>query len=266
MKFNIYEVTINHSGYVRTKNDLTGNIEFEESFEIKGLYPSDVSLKIKDLEIGKNVTTYVKSDFDMDFLNDEIIRDDTFETISMDIKHHSYYFFIKTFETFFNKFPLKISNKDKKQIRKNLFKTRNIEDISFDSFNNEVWNFLDNKYFLPNKIRFNVKNINLNGIKVETLFNKFLSLIEFTEFSFYKNEVKGFSNLIKILNKVINKEDNQLIQKEEIEIKNKTKTKTNKNKVENIIKIKKIDYIKDLKKTLSKNNIECKFELIIKLK
>ena len=267
---NIYKIFISYQGYVRTKKDLTGNILFEEEFTINANSEEEALEKIE--KNGKTEKTYKYSSFNMDFDEDEIIRDDTEEKITIDLIYFSYKNFIRQFEGSYS-FLLNLSKKDIKNIRKEFYKTKNYE-LREEEIKQEIWFYLDKKYFFPKKIRFNVKELNLNQILPETYFNKTLIIPELT---FYENKINSFSDLISLLNNIINDRNIELIPKEiNKELSNNAKRKlekqkesNKKNKLENLIKKHKNEYIKDLKEKLKDAGLEeyeNNFYLDIKIK
>lgn len=258
-KRNLYEINITKKGYVRTNNGLSGNIEFfykqkveANSFEEASAvakYILNDSLAIED--------NFINASFFMDFQNDEIIRDDTEIIISEPERlFYSYRNFINDFNKKLS-FLLLINNKDKKEIRKNLYIQK-----KFIISKSDIWTFLDNKYFLPNKIRFNVPILNLNKIRPETYFKQNIKILP--EFSYYNNLINSSKELIDFLNSIINNYNINLEKKEVINsISNNKKKKLEKSNnkkreilFENILKESKLNFIKEINEKIKENNLE----------
>jgi hypothetical protein len=259
-KKNKYEIDIEYNGYVRTKNNLSGNIKFSKTIKIQANSEAEayiIALSISESSSFKIKDNYDNSSFNMDFDKDEIIRDDTERIISKPYrKFYSYRNYIKDFnESFY--FMLLINKKDLKEIRKNLFKNKEYQ-ISEE----DIWNFLDNKYFLPKKIRFDVKELDLKKIKPETYFKKNINY--FPTLSYYSNEINFLSNTNLLLNSIINNEP-LLLEEKEIENKisnrkikqlEKKSLNNKKNKFKKILQESKIDFINILKNKLKDVDLE----------
>lgn len=268
---NTYLIRIKNEGYIRTKNNISGYVSFYEELIIKANSHVNAIKLAKKESIGKTKETFSSKEIEIDFDNDEIIRDDTEELIEVELIYFSYKNYIKYFNDNFI-FILNISNKDKKEIRKSYYKNK-IYEINEERLNKDIWNYLDRKYFLPNKIRFNVKELNLNQITPETYFKKTMIIPELT---FYLNKFKNnISNVIAFLNDIINKKEIYLIEREiEHTISNnklkrieKNKENNKKAKIEELIKINKNKFIQELKNQLKENGFEdIGFYLNIKIK
>ena len=168
---NKYEVKITRSGYIRTNNNLSGHASFEQNFKIKANSEEEASDLANSEYLGNCFETFKNADFSFDWKNDSICRDDTFKKIDIELVELSIESSIDFFEeSYFNNFPIKINEEDKKEIVQNLYNQFKEEIFNFD-FNIDIWNFIDNKYFLGN-IRLSIPELNLKNIMPETYFKK----------------------------------------------------------------------------------------------
>ena len=168
---NKYEVKITHSGYIRTNNNLSGHAWFEQNFKIKANSEEEARDIANSEYLGNCFETFKNADFNFDFKNDSICRDDTFKKIDIELVELSMESSITFFEeSYFNNFPIKINEEDKKEIVQNLYNQFKEEIFNFD-FNTDIWNFIDNKYFLGN-VRLSIHELNLKNIMPETYFKK----------------------------------------------------------------------------------------------
>ena len=143
---NKYEVKITRSGYIRTNNNLSGHASFEQNFKIKANSEEEASNIANSEYLGNCFETFQNADFNFDWKNDSICRDDTFKKIDIELVELSMESSIDFFEeSYFNNFPIKINEKDKKEIVQNLYNQFKEEIFNFD-FNTDIWNFIDNKY------------------------------------------------------------------------------------------------------------------------
>ena len=168
---NKYEVKITRSGYIRTNSNLSGHASFEQNFKIKANSEEEARDIANSEYLGNCFKTFQNSDFNFDWKNDSICRDDTFKKIDIELVELSMESSITFFEeSYFNNFPIKINEEDKKDIVQNLYNQFKEEIFNFD-FNTDIWNFIDNKYFLGN-VRLSIPELNLKNIMPETYFKK----------------------------------------------------------------------------------------------
>ena len=82
---NKYEVKITCSGYIRTNNNLSGHAWFEQNFKIKA-NSEEEARDVANLEyLGNCFETFKNADFNFDWKNDSICRDDTFKKIDIEL-------------------------------------------------------------------------------------------------------------------------------------------------------------------------------------
>ena len=200
---NKYEVKITCSGYIRTNNNLSGHAWFEQDFKIKANSEEEARDIANSEYLGNCFETFQNAGFNFDWKNDSICRDDTFKEIDIELVELSMESCIKIFEEdYFSKFPIKINEEDKKEIIQNLYEQILIYDITSD-----IWDFIDDKYFLGN-VRLSIPELNLKNIMPETYFKKD------TNFNILVNgESYNHKELIELLNNTISLkkiEDNDL--------------------------------------------------------
>lgn len=264
----IFNISISYSGYIRTKSDLSGQVLFEEHFSIKTDNTDNLSNLIQDNETGFIKENLVSS-FEGYSINDEIIRNDTYKTISVSL----FYFDDEAKEFEFKRilsilsFPLKINLNLFFNEIKDLITVFNYKNLNF--YRNLYFDFIDT-ILLNKNIRFNLPKYNLSKIKPSTfLYKKEQKLIYFNDYillSFFELDFNSYEEVVLFLNKVLNEEfDFSLLEervisnqpsKRQLLKKEKAFIKSKENQLETIIKNKKKDFILELKKSLKEKGFD----------
>lgn len=274
-----YSVSIIYSGYVRTNVD-SGNLRFKEEFIIETNDKDTLKELISKKETGLIKENFEDSNFNFNFDTDEIIRNDMSKEITtelIEIDDDVKYYHLKLILN--EKFPLEVVDFDKFFIRiKNKINEKNYRNSNM--FFNDYWDYLDEIYFLSNKIRLSIKELNLNGIRPQTYFDKFEInknhqnhnkmmdryvsypiLLTYYDYEFNLNELVTFlNNFIKgsiyIVN--LNKRliDTTILSNNQIRKIEKTKNLNREKKIEDILKKKKRDFLDDIYNTMKSNGID----------
>lgn len=274
-----YLVNISYSGYVRT-NISSGELCFSEEFEITTDDKDKLDSLIYIKETGITKENFQNSNFNFDFENDEIVRNDMSKKVTIELLEIDDDVKFNSVESILNdKFPLitvdlKIFfDKIKHQINEKNYRNSNM-------IFNEYWNYLDENYFINNKVRLSIKELNLNGIRPQTYFDKFeinkknqsyqtilkthitypilLTYYDYELFlpdliDFLNKVIKGSFNFINLNQRIIDTSipSNRKLKQQEKNLKlNKEK------KIEDILKKKRSEYLEDISKTMESYGID----------
>jgi hypothetical protein len=221
---NKYEIIINQEGYIRMDSSESGYISCSETT----LVESTDELEAKNIALGKYKgicsETLNKSDFNVDFNKEEIVRDDTFTSYSSQliyITDKNFYDYV--YNSINGNFPLNLNEKDFKPFLQSLKNenestTDTYLKLSLNSYEylvSQYWIYIEKKYFYKLGIKFSIPKLNLNKIKTATLFDKkaedvFLStdisclgIDMLFGFKYFKPSTNIETNIISFLNDIL---------------------------------------------------------------